>query len=584
MTKNTRSAKIISLFVLAVLSILGIQIFAADPSFSLTISSGTQLKLHCNYIMWVMLNPGSISYNGFDSTVKFDSGFATITHTAINPFFTSSTNGYIKSGFLYRAYWVKPAWSSTSVIEAATFWFKTTHNTLSTMLEFTTLTGWTIMFDQNTTDDGAVINSSISSLDTLTWINNATYTFVPLPCVVDSNAPSISNKNPNNGARYIASNHVISFVVYDWFGVSNTSWPMPLWTNNTSHYRYSWLNTTLTNYQAAPSSVDNQEWVNSGSIRVNVSCATCSWAWSYTFTATNLNITPWTGTSSINQYTRDSEDRWYTVNFPAPAPYEIEKLVTVTVQAIDNPNENGNIHTGNDSFSFNAPSTPTITRITPASSSNIDPTIDPIVFHVEDDWAGINPDTISITIAQVLSGTNILYTWHTYSWSELTITLINWSTGTGNAWWYEVSFTPIRAFPSNTTLSLSWSVYDYAGNHWTYAGNFTTRMSCADWWCADIFQLNILWWTNIGNILFTWTLIVVTGTNLNSPYPYFTWIDNNILMCGRPYMWTNLLWNIWIYDTIWIQINGNLYTGDSLYITWMDGLDFILSGNVIIIQ
>ena len=580
----TRSAKIISLFVLGVLSILGIASFAADPSFSLSISSWTQLKLHCNYIMGVIINPGAVSYNWFDSTVKFDSGFATITHISINPFFTSSTNGYIKSGFLYRAYGVRPAWSGNSVLQAATFWFKTIQNTLSTMLEFTTLTGWTIIFDKNTTDDGAVINSSISSLDTLTGITDATYTFVPLSCIVDSNAPGMSNTDPSNGDRYVDTGHVVSFILYDWAGPWTAVWPAPLGTNNRSHYRYSWLNAILTNYQPAPSTVDNQEWVNSGSIVVNISCPTCSWSWAYTFTAANLNITTWLWNSSINRYTRDSKDRWYAVNFPAPAPYEIEKLVTVNVQWVDNPNENGNIHTGNYSFSFNAPSLPTIARIAPSLSTNINPKIDPIIFHFEDDWAGVNPDTISLTIPEILSGSTVIYTGYTYSWSDFTIILINGSAGTGNSGWYEVSFTPKREFPSNTTITLTWSVYDYAANHWIYAGSFTTRMSCADRWCADIFQLNILWWTNIWNYLFTWSLIIVTWTNLSSPYPYLTWTNNDILMCGRPYTWTILTWNIWIYDKSGTQINGSMFTGNEIYITGMDGLDFIFSGDKIIIQ
>ncbi|MEI6673198.1 MAG: hypothetical protein WCL02_08030 [bacterium] len=64
------------------------------------------------------------------------------------------------------------------------------------MLEFTTLAGNIIVFDKNTTDDGAVINSSISSLDTLTGITNATYTFIPLPCIVDNEAPTITNTTP----------------------------------------------------------------------------------------------------------------------------------------------------------------------------------------------------------------------------------------------------------------------------------------------------------------------------------------------------------------------------------------------------
>jgi hypothetical protein len=133
-------------------------------------------------------------------------------------------------------------------------------------------------------------------------------------------------------------------------------------------------------------------------------------------------------------------------------------------------------------------------------------------------------------------------------------------------------------------MNITWSVYDLAGNIWTYTSSFTTSMSCADWWCSDIFQLNILGWINADTRSFTWSLIIVTGTNLSSPYPYLTGVNNDILMCGRPYSWTILTGNIWIYDTTWTQINGILYTWTDLYITWMDGLDFILSGDVIIIQ
>lgn len=583
MTTSTTKKIIITLW-LSLLSGLGVITFAADPSFSLSVSSGTQLKLHCNYTMGIMLNAWGVSYNGFDSTLKFDSGNVAITHISIDPFFTTSTTGYIKSWYLYRSYGVKPSWSSSATLQAATFWFKTTQNILSTMIEFTTLAGNIIVFDKNTTDDGAVINSSISSLDTLTGITNATYTFIPLPCIIDNEAPTINNNTPVAWARYIATGYQVWFTVYDWIGAWNTAWIAPLGINNRSHYRYNGLTPILANYQAAPTTVDNQEWVNSGTIKVTVACPTCSGAWSHVLTQANLTSTTWAGNGSMNRYTRDSADRWYTVTFPAPAPYEIEKLVTVTIQASDNPNENGSTHTGSYSFSFNAPSTPVITRITPATSTNILTNINPIVFKMSDDRAGINPATIKITIPPVMSGSTVLYTGYTYSGSDLTLVLTWGAIGTGNSWAYQVSFTPKRIFPSNTTISITGTVYDYSNNLWSYAGNFTTKMSCSDWGCSDLFTLNILWGTNIGNYTFTGGLIIITWTNLSSPYPYFTWINHDILMCGRPYTGTILTGNIWIYDTTGTEINGIHYTNDELYITGVDGVDFTYNNGVIIIQ
>ena len=579
MQRNNRSVKYLVLGMLWMLSLFGVSSFAADPSFSLLPASwATNLKLYCNYSFGIYLNPGVLSYNGFDATIKFNSGEAMITHSSVNPFFTDMATGFIANQNLYRVYGGSP-WSASSLpVTAATFILRTTNYIWSTFLEFTTRTGGAITFDQNTTDDGAVINSSISSLDMLTWVTNGWYAFTALPCIVDNEAPSFVEIFPMGGNRYIATWATISFLTYDW------RWITTVWLNSTQHYRYSGLTLIPSNYQPAPSTVDNQEWVNSGTIMVNISCPTCAWSWSTGLTATDMNIITRTGDSGKNRYTWDSEDRWYNVSFPAPYPYEIERLVTVSMQATDNPNENLITHTGSHTFSFNAPSNPIIQRIEPSSSTNIDPNIAPIIFHFEDDRAWVDPDTISITIPQIMSGLDILYTWYTYSWSDLTLILNHWSAGTGNSGWYEVSFTWKRIFPSNTTIQITWSVYDYVWHQTTYNGNFTTRMTCADWWCADIFQLNILWWTFSWNYFFTWSLIMITWTNLSLPYPYFTWINNDILMCGLPYTWTILTWNIWIYDTIWTQINGTIFTWEKLYITGMDGLDFIYSGGVIIIQ
>jgi hypothetical protein len=518
--------------------------------------------------MGVMINPAAISYNGFESHIRFDSWFVALNHISVHPFFTTSFTGYIKYWFLYKATGGSTVWSNAT-IQAATFWFKTIQNTTSTSLQFTTVTGGTIGYDKNTTDDGAVINSSISSLDILTGITNASYTFVPLPCIIDTESPLMSNNYPSNNATGIPAGAIISFILYDWAWPWAGVWPAPLGTNNRQHYWYSWWTTTLlSNYQTAPSTVDNQEWVNSWSIVVNLSCPTCVWgSWPYILSWSALNVSPWAGDGSRNRYTRDSQNRWYTVNFNAPAPYEIEKLITVQVTERDNANENGNVHTGNHSFSFNAPVPPTITRLVPSTASNIDPTIDPITFIFADTWAGVNPNTISISIPQIISW-SIFYTWYTYSWSDLTLTLTGGAAGTGNAWVYEVSFSPKRPFPSNTHIRLTGSVYDYANNHGSYDQTFTTSMSCADWWCVDFFRLTILWWINIWSYPFTWSIIVVTWTNLNSTYPYLTGSNNDILVCGRPYTWTILTWNIWIYDTTWTQINGLLYTWTDLYITW----------------
>jgi hypothetical protein len=72
-------------------------------------------------------------------------------------------------------------------------------------LQFTTLTGGTIAYNINTTDDGAVINSSISSLDMLTGVTDAGYPFILYPCIMDGDDPSMIDTDGLNGARYIST-------------------------------------------------------------------------------------------------------------------------------------------------------------------------------------------------------------------------------------------------------------------------------------------------------------------------------------------------------------------------------------------
>lgn len=612
---NKRSAKIILSLVLSVLSILSITSFAADPSFNITPIYGTQLKLYCEYNFGVVINPGGQSYNGFESTIKFNSGNVHISHQSIDPFFTSTTSWFIKDWYLYRAYGVRPGGAGSSTLVAASFLFHTTQNILSEFLEFTTNTWWPIEFDINTTDDGAVINSSVSSLDILSGVTNAWYTFVPLPCIIDQEPPLMMSPNPVNNARYITTGTMVSFILYDRAGVWIASGIPPMTnTNNRSHYRYSGLNIyDLDNYQIAPSTVDNQEWVNSGTINVHISCPTCSWWWAYTLTAADLYITTWWGDSSINWYTWNSRDRWYTVSFAAPTPYgyEVEKKVTMTIIWSDNPNELSNTHTGNFVIVFNAPVNPVITMTSPNDGATFVRTkFSPIVFILTDDRAGIDTWSINITVPAMYSWLDILYTGKTYSGTDLTITLISGQPGLGNSWSYQVSFVPSRYFPNNTWIHITGYVKDLANNETTDSRQFTTRPNCAFFWCSDVLEVNIFEGLFSWNFDFSGSFIQVIGADINSSYPYLTWVDNTILMCGQPYTGTMLTWNIWIYDTtgtqinwtiftgdslyitwvIWIydtvgaQINWTIFNGDSLYITWTSGLDFIISGNVIIIQ
>ncbi|MCF7835088.1 hypothetical protein K9M48_03465, partial [Candidatus Gracilibacteria bacterium] len=50
---------------------LGLNVFAADPSFYISPLSGSDLKLHCRYTFNAKLSAGGQSYNGFYHTIMF---------------------------------------------------------------------------------------------------------------------------------------------------------------------------------------------------------------------------------------------------------------------------------------------------------------------------------------------------------------------------------------------------------------------------------------------------------------------------------------------------------------------------------
>lgn len=559
--------------------------FAANPSYNFLPASGSELKLHCNYNWNLSLLAWWQNYNAFESTISYDSSNISLTHSSVNSPFTQN-QGYSLIGNLYKTYGALPGGQmSSSDVNAVNFGFKTLNNISSSTLSFTDRLGNTITFWPATTDDGATLNGfDVNGADILTAAYDASYTFVPLPCVPDANVPKIDSNVPAGGSRYIPSNQIISFLAYDWIGESNVTGPSPLASNNTRHYWYGGWATLITNYVVAPANVDNQEWVNSSTIQATVSCATCdSFGWPYVLTASNLIINDWLWDWSRNQYTWDSQIRGYEVSFAAPAAYEIEKLVTVSLQATDNPNENWQVHTWITNFSFNAPLPPTISRLLPSGTTFISPSKTNVIrLFVSDDWAWIDTGTLKITIPTIMSWAEQLLTWYTYSWSELYFTLSWWSEWLGNSGKYVVDFYSNWDFPANQLVTITWAVSDLAGNIYnSFSTSFTTRPDCSYFGCNEILNIDILDGGFAGLYEFTWTILVVTGTNPDSPYPYLTGLNNDILMCG--YEWTGaiLTGNVQIYDTTGDLINGSIYSGDVLYIT---GLNFTIVDWVIIVQ
>lgn len=579
--------KLILISIFASLLMLWVD-FAASPNFSFSPLSGQTLKLHCNYAFNVALDSDSQHYNAFASTVKFISGEAAINHISVNSPFVASAEWFVTWWNLYRAYGALSAgsWSGAPAF-VATFWFRTIANITWTLLQFSTYTGWIISFGPSTLDDGVTINwYDVASADILAATYDASYSFIPYPCVIDSDAPFFTNMSPANTAYRVLSGQRFSALVYDRTGTRSVTWPTPLAQNSTKHYRYNWLSTgDLNNYQAVPSTwyVDNQEGVNSGTVKLTVSCPTCaSFGGPYVLSGNSLNLATRTWDATHNQITRQNKDRGYALWFDPPMPYEIEKQVFITGIAVDNPNYVSWIHTWYLNLSFNAPRVPVITPIYPLNGATY---VDwrntlQVQLYFSDDRAGIDTGSLKITLPQIMSWSQILMTGYTYSGSDLTLVLSGGAPGAWNSGSYMVQFTPKRNFASNTWIRMTWFVLDLAGNTWLLDMRFFTRPSCQDRWCNEIFQVITLTWDYNGIFDFSGSLLIITGFDSHSIYPYLTWDNWDILMCGFPYEGAILTGNIPITTTLNTSVNGSLYTGAELYIT---GLNFIVQSGVIVV-
>ena len=532
---------------------------AFNTNFYFTPASGTDIKLYCKTPIYFMINWWTDKSNWFSASIKFDPTNIQIIPWTIHSDFPNWSNVIVWN--LYNVWWAMKWWSKQWTITWVTFHINTKNNIYSTTLSFVGSDGTDPTYWLDTTDDGISLNGfDESSRDILTSVTNTTYNFVALPCVADNKNPTITSVSVNDWATKIASNKVITFVTYDWDGSTS---------NKMTHW-FAWNSTwNLSNYVDAPDNVDNQEWVNSWSISVKVSCSTCSGSPSNV--PATLTISDWNWSSTMNALTWDSERRWYNVSINPPFPYEVEKKVTVNISVSDNPNENWQTHTQTKSISFNTPVAPTISRISPATDTFVSPSKNfPISFYISDAWAGV--DTSSVAINVSYSGEEFIY-----SWSDLDFELSWWSEWLWNAWSYRVTFYPKEDFPVLTQINIHVTWADLAGNVKTFQSSFTTRPDCSFFGCID--SVTIIW-DNI-NQIFSWTVLSITWTNPNSPYPYLTWENKEILMCGKDWSGTDILGNVYLYDAWWNRLNNVQYTWNDLFITW---LDVIYQDGIIIVE
>lgn len=564
-------------------------------------------KLYCNETIYMYVNWWNYNYNSFESYIKFNTWELNILDWwSINSPFTPSVSIWS----IWNLYHVQWSFSVTSnnpaktwIYKLATLTLKSLKNIVNTNLSFVDYNWNNPVYWELYTSDGINLNSPMRDWkDVLGSVGNINLYFKAEPCNSDAKAPVLLNNwiyswtIKINGKTWIDKNQQLNFVVYDW-GWDKTNMHWFKWNGVVD---YTWWN-NFADYEAAPSDVDNQAWVNSGTIEVRVSCPTCTSSPSRTLTINNGLNTPvvWWWNTSNNRYTWDNKDRWYTVTFNNPFGYEIEKEVTMVVYANDN---KWNRFTWS-SITFNKKQDPVITLVTPTpleekvdnfDAINVPPSnTNPIVIWLSDEWAGIDTWSIEISISYpVLSGDSeneYIMTWYILSnFSESDFDPVSWTPWTGNAWSYNLTFYPLEKFTVNTwiTIVVTWS--DLAWNTSVKTFKILTMNSCEAYWCSDLFYMRNEWF-DLWKLSFTWWVVQITWNRLESWYPRFekvwefcdleTWEwCEEILMCGKDWNHVDVLVNgsVAVEWLDWWQ-----YTWSVLYITW---LDFEMSGNVIIIS
>lgn len=553
---------LLSIVIWLITSICTVCFAQAGTNYVYFTRSWETLKLYCDYPISVFANTSnSNAFLQYNINIIYSWSDITLTKRSIPSDWDTKVNDDLWTSWYYVQYW-STKWPFVWQKELFSFNIKTKKNINSTEIVFKNLSwndtvwkAWLSLYNAN-------------SMNVLDSFYNATYYFKAYPCTADWATPKLLYNDMYSGAtaiswsKNIVENAKIKFTVYDGsWSQENIYW----FSWNTANY-----NGPFTNYRKATSSehVDNQMWVNSGTISVEISCPTCANWTKQELTEANswLTVTRWWWNGNYNAYTWDSHDRWYEVSFNAPFNYDIEKEVIITWYASDNPNENWDTHTWHWTIKFNKWDNPEMElswKITTISPKNTNP----VKIQLTDDWAWIDTWSIWVRVSYTHTWENnqientwyIINSWNytTYTWRFVPLSSNPVDCTEWNACGYVFEFYPPEDFPESSTVVVTWYIYDLAENSWELNWNITTRMPCSAYGCQEMFMITLIW----ENLWFTWARLNITWTRLESPYPYLTWENNEILMCG-------------VENWTWVVINGwaNNYefTWEILYITWLD--------------
>ena len=369
----------------------------------------------------------------------------------------------------------------------------------------------------------------------------------------------------------------VTWLVVDW--LSTQKWWYWFSGNDTN---------VVTNYVSVPNSlvskIDNQEWVDSGTIKVVIHYDDFYWVEDdiFSLAKNNLNISDYIWSNYWYPMTWNNNRRWYWINFTNTTGYQVERQVDMYVYAWDNwlnmwsvcthkVNSGEIIH-----YTINQPTKPTIQWLNPTDWANgINPNAT-ISMKLSDDWAWIDTGSLIVWVEYpIWSGDTDTWervtivkelSWDFFTWWMFELT--GWSEWLWNAWSYVVTFS-LTGLTTETGIKLSWYVEDLADNFQNSKISFETRQPCGVFGCRDTFEIR--WFDEndwLNEIFSKWPIVIfVTWSNDIT----FTWEGNSELICGWS-MSASLTWNIKMFDENWNIISNEIDITDmwDIYFLWLD--------------
>ncbi len=297
------------------------------------------------------------------------------------------------------------------------------------------------------------------------WLEQSkTYDILQAPCVADTNSPTITINTP---VLWNKRSHTawITLSLADNAGVSGIAnvpyvWSGWVWTGNVWWTR------------------SNQSWIDPESFVLYVSG---NWE-SRMFTNDNTVFATWP------ELTWQDNARNFQVLINSASLFDrwIEQTITITGTVKDRDGNTYNL----SPYIFNEPQIPTLIPGSqlPAPNAVFVNTTDDIILWLQDERAGVDPDSIVVTLLWI---NDTEYWPFVFSGSDLNLSGVN---GIANGPDYFVKITNNENFPTSGAIRVSVSVEDFAWNVWNISDyTFYTRPDCSEFQCCDPVLFDINW-------------------------------------------------------------------------------------------